>query len=426
VKRLPSFKSKAKSEGFPKTSPNRPTKRRFFSDSQASTTRTVQSLVWVSDPIDLEDLDAASLSLDLNVEQLSLLCKRMSALMDIQNAHRAYTMLYQRLSICCREHDRHIIDFELETGSRNNGGSTAGRFRFAIPWNDTHPGEEVWLAFSARPGHSSFSYTGHPNQLECPLRPAFDLDSLTNAEAVLQLSYVPLYEIQRMQAATTVTAPVGRSLGRLKHFLKPSVVRAADIVRLAKQLAIAVLKFNSTPWNSAFWSTNDVILFLESQQSNFSLESLRRPHLRLHLAGAPEKGADVYEARTRSVMFCLGVVLYELWKYFPPLDVCTIYDPKLERLTEVHLEGLKQEYVREIRTQILDRANMWLSEGRVEQDYFDIMSWCLSAPERNAEELEDPQLLNVLYEAVVSGLESVENGYKRNPGDMIEDLFRNF
>jgi hypothetical protein len=414
----PLLKDKTKVEGFPRTSPNRPTERRFFSDSQTPTMR--RALAWVSKSINMKGLATASHSLDVQFEQLTLLCKRIGTLMDLRNAHSAYTMLYQCLSICCREHDTYIIDFELETGNRSSSSSTAGRFRFAVPWNGTSPGEEVWLAIKARPGYSSFDCRSHRNQLKCPLRSAVNSDSFTNAEAVLQLSH---YEGQSIQAATTAGTPVGESLGPLKLYLNPSIVNEAEIVCLAKQLAIAVLKFNYTPWVSAFWTTDDVILFSETQQSSFSL---RRPHFRVQLASAHQQGTEVYGSRTRSVMFCLGVVLYELWKNFPLDDISNRYDPDLERFRKVNIVDFREEYVREISTKILSRAEDWLYDGRVDREYFDIMAWCLSAPQSNTEELENPQLLNELYEAVVCGLESVENEYKKSPSVTIKDLFSNY
>jgi hypothetical protein len=368
-------------------------------------------------PINMHVLGSAASSLNSGFARLEDLYERAKALMNLQNAHRAYTMLHQRLSICCREHDTHIVDFELET---TIAASTAGKFRFALPRKGTYPGEEVWLAFVATPGHSSFDYLSHEHQQDCPLRSPNNLDSFMNEEPVLKLSYVSQYEIQSLRAATMAATLVGQNLGQVTQYLIPSVFDEADIVCLAKQLAIAVLKFNNTPWNSPCWSTNDVILFPDTQQTNLSL---RRPHFRVELAAVTRKEAEIHGTRIRSVMFCLGVVLYELWKYYPPFDLCDIFYPDLEHLKRLQSEDLKQEYSREVSVAILNRATKWLEVGRVDSGYFDIIKWCLSAPESSARELDDPQLLISLYEKLVGRLESVENEYKASTQSKRRALF---
>jgi hypothetical protein len=407
--------TKARGDGIPKASPNRPAKTRFFSDSQVPATKAEKAMICTSTPVNMKGLRVEFQSLQNSIQRLTMVCERIYVLRDLQNAHRAYTMLYHRLSNCCGEHDTHIIDFDLEIGVRDPNGSTEGRFRFAVPWTESRRGEEVWLTFKARDSFDFVDCHSQQNPLKCPLSFAVNPTDSTNPEAVLQLSYIPQQETQKLQAAAIVApTPAGESLGQLVHYLVPYRVGEVDIVRLAKQIAVAVLKFNYTPWVSAFWGTDDVVLF--SETDNPSNLSLRRPHFRIRLAAAPPKVTGFSGSRIQSMVFCLGVVLYELWKYFPQDHESDMYNPDLG--------SFRKESVDEISGEILSRAERWVEDGKVNPTYYDIMEWCLRAPVRLDEDMEDPKWLNELYEAIVCGLEFVEQECSVSTEDVLQGLWR--
>jgi hypothetical protein len=74
--------------------------------------------------------------------------------------------------------------------------------------------------------------------------------------------------------------------------------------------------------------------------------------------------------------------------------MCDMFYPDLEHFRKLHSEDLKQDYTRMVSIEILNRAARWLEKGRVDSEYFHIMEWCLSAPQSDARELDDPHLLS--------------------------------
>ncbi|KAF4976847.1 hypothetical protein FDECE_18423 [Fusarium decemcellulare] len=131
---------------------------------------------------------------------------------------------------------------------------------------------------------------------------------------------------------------------------------------LALQVALAVLKFNSTPWLSDYWSARD-LYFLQSSQAHDVLTSLRTLHLEVDITDHRDSESglrDISESHLldeakwdygiRNIsLYSLGAILLSIgrWERVDLNDVGNVrrlaagpckLGPKYQRLTEQVLD----------------------------------------------------------------------------------------
>ena len=90
-----------------------------------------------------------------------------------------------------------------------------------------------------------------------------------------------------------------------------------DRVRLARQLATAVLQFHATPWLKGSWCSNDVYLYGVDSTSFQDISDKSEPYLNVSVKGphGPVSRSSTMPSRTlvrNSLLFGLGVMLLEL------------------------------------------------------------------------------------------------------------------
>ena len=112
------------------------------------------------------------------------------------------------------------------------------------------------------------------------------------------------------------------SLGQLiRSTSRPGLVGGIPVherLGLAKNLAIAVLQYHSTPWLRLSWRSEDILFFSANQTTQMQeMSNLSAPHLNAKVKGPDEQPsrASTIPQRTiarNQVLFSLGVVLLEI------------------------------------------------------------------------------------------------------------------
>lgn len=112
------------------------------------------------------------------------------------------------------------------------------------------------------------------------------------------------------------------SLGQLiRSASKPGLVGDIPIherLSLAKNLAVAVLQYHSTPWLSLSWRSDDILFFSANDTTQMQeLPNLSAPHLSVKVIGPHEQlsCASTTQVQTMArnpILFSLGVVLLEI------------------------------------------------------------------------------------------------------------------
>ncbi|KAL8712535.1 MAG: hypothetical protein Q9225_006933 [Loekoesia sp. 1 TL-2023] len=151
---------------------------------------------------------------------------------------------------------------------------------------------------------------------------------------------------RKRREAGTCVGILENATGRCKHFVYPSplllnprscesislgdVIRSAsypglardipvhDRLQLAKNLAVAVLQYHSTPWMKQSWRCDDILFFGTKQSEQTErLPDITVPHLNATIRAPNEdvphaSMAPIQRIARNSVMFSLGVVLLEI------------------------------------------------------------------------------------------------------------------
>ena len=112
------------------------------------------------------------------------------------------------------------------------------------------------------------------------------------------------------------------SLGQLiRSASRPGLVGGIPVherLGLAKNLAIAVLQYHSTPWLRLSWRSEDILFFSANEITQIGeISNLSAPHLNAKIKGPDEQPscASTVPQRTiarNQVLFSLGVVLLEI------------------------------------------------------------------------------------------------------------------
>ncbi|RFU32259.1 hypothetical protein B7463_g4073, partial [Scytalidium lignicola] len=176
-------------------------------------------------------------------------------------------------------------------------------------------------------------------------------------------------------------------------------------LKLARLLALAVLRFYHTPWLTESWSSKDVH-FLGKDIFSGQNELLEYPYLNAKLTITTSNNRQIeplnYDTSSLAInktLFNLGVVLIELG-----------YDSPFETLRgkEACWVGMQSQV-----TDILIARNLGKQVHRkLNMTYSRLVQKCLDCNFGVATELEDIELQNAIMEDVVKQLESCMDQYK--------------
>jgi hypothetical protein len=171
-----------------------------------------------------------------------------------------------------------------------------------------------------------------------------------------------------------------------------------DRVRLAKQLATAVLQFHATPWLKGSWRSSDIYLYGVDYSSFHEISSTNEPYLNVSVKGphGPASRSSTLPSRTlvrNSLLFGLGVMLLEL-AHEAPLR-------SLQRDGDVDANDQNTEYF------TADRVRMSTSKT-LGSRYAEAARKCIQCDFGRGSDLNDPALQECFYRDVVCELEESE------------------
>jgi hypothetical protein len=169
-------------------------------------------------------------------------------------------------------------------------------------------------------------------------------------------------------------------------------------VRLAKELATAVLQFHATPWLKGSWSSSDVFLHRVDPETFQAISHINEPYLNVSVKGLDGtiSGAPTMQNRTlirNSFLFGLGVMLLEL-AHEAPLR-------SLRKAADAAANDQNAEYY------TADRVRLSVSRllgGR----YAEVARKCIQCDFGRGSDLNDVSLQECFYRDVVCELEELE------------------
>ncbi|KAI9758249.1 MAG: hypothetical protein M4579_003108 [Chaenotheca gracillima] len=191
-----------------------------------------------------------------------------------------------------------------------------------------------------------------------------------------------------------------RSLAQMSYpFSTGTSMLQWERLRLARQLAVAILNFHATPWLEDSWLSEDIVLYgLDDDRSSISV-----PHLCARVEGpkrvSPSSPACSKKWARNPLLYGLGVVLLEL-------------------ALESSLSTLKQPI------DMFDDGNNGMVEflaarrlsntvGRgLGKRYGDIVRKCLECDFGCGDNLNDPTLQDAFHREVICPLERLERGFR--------------
>jgi hypothetical protein len=212
------------------------------------------------------------------------------------------------------------------------------------------------------------------------------------------------------QSTTTGQKPSTPTLVSLNEIFQNMRQRASsanssipqfDRIRLAKQLAMAVLSYHATPWLKSSWNSNEVFLYgtdattMGPMNSPYIDVSVKGPH-------GPLSRASTLPCRTfapNAFMFGLGVMLLEL-AFEAPL-----------RTMERPIDSDSDQDERYIEFFIAKRLSK-IASRPLGPKYAKIVRKCLQCDFGRGDDLEDPSLQQCFYQEVVCGLEELETRFR--------------
>ncbi|KAL4875065.1 hypothetical protein BJY04DRAFT_224373 [Aspergillus karnatakaensis] len=356
---------------------------------------------------------------------LSRACRRIiqrnKQLPNLRSAQFTYRTLYHFLHSKCKQHETHILDLDLEAGVETNG-FIAVKFRLALPTAQgirSTESEALWT-FKAREEHHFSSNDPGPQTkqaLGCPL------SLITNKLTPATLASNPDKAIPPMpyvHQGTRWTCEYSgsqkrnsRTLTEINKWLrKQFIAREVEILRLAKQISTIVMRFNYPLGLCPFWNCDNVRLFFDDPLAEPSFR--HEPYFRIHLRRgsydlqASDSGSWAYNAQ--SMLFCLGIVLYELWRHFPrDRDA---YEPIIGELELEERLGVKAK--------IIAQMEAWVALGKMPETYMDIIMWCLNISSYTVEDMTQSMKKGEMYDTVICGLDEVERQYAIPTADMYD------
>jgi hypothetical protein len=217
------------------------------------------------------------------------------------------------------------------------------------------------------------------------------------------------------QPITTSTSRQSFSFTQIIHTMSQSNSHAGKFLqherlRLARQLASAVLQFHATPMLKDSWRSDDVVFFGTDAEST----SLMAPHLNVQVGKSNDKRPRVKSAPENKTsfdshlfvrnpyLFGLGVILIELARQAP---LSTFREKRGLGPVESSQEINFSDYI------IADRVSKSLGSS-LGVPYAKVVRKCLGCDfGEGTTDLNDPGLQAVFYRDVVSELERLETAF---------------
>lgn len=197
------------------------------------------------------------------------------------------------------------------------------------------------------------------------------------------------------------------SLAQIMKDMVPSI-RSPQYqrIRLAKQLASAVLQFHHTPLLDEAWRSEDVIFFRSKQYPSQQTEDFTAPYLNVRINGQhrttlPKSGKFRKSSILNSHLHALGVMLLEL-AYQAPLASLRTEEDLRDGETHTDLD--------------FDTARR-LSQGLITDfglSYAKVVRKCLNCDfGQGTADLEDPDLQAAFYNDVICKLDKLQNNFEQ-------------
>lgn len=177
-------------------------------------------------------------------------------------------------------------------------------------------------------------------------------------------------------------------------------------VRLAKNLAIAVLQYHATPWLATAWRSEDVYFFgLESSSSMQTAPSLSSPHLDVKIRESDQQSSQApasppHDVARNALLFSLAVVLLEI-----------AHSARLETMYRPidHRNGPENPYTRFFAARRLAKFE-YSTLGPRYHKVVDRLVWCDFGC---GDDLSSRQLQAAIHNEVVCPLEQLEQGLQK-------------
>lgn len=327
--------------------------------------------------------------------------------------------LYEALSAACECHEQHSIHVSLET--QHELKPTRTRFKLGLSGKQQVP---RWMNIDSVPQRALAlkSHSANPALISslinmCTKRNIcewleryFEEDELESVYdqclGYLELDsdyrhllyFAPeqfIYNIPNPRTLShLMSAEVRESeFGRLSPYEK---------IRLARQLSMAVLHFQSTPVMRIPWESNDVVFFSSELNTIRQRPSLEAPHLNVQMHKSHTKTSPSPEERAfirNPQLFGLAIVLLEL-----------AYQTSLQDLdTKINANTLGSklgDYV------LVDKLSRCMSE-ELGIAYKQIVRKCLACDFGHGDDLSSSMLQAAFYEEVVCKLEGLEKLFEK-------------
>jgi hypothetical protein len=187
-----------------------------------------------------------------------------------------------------------------------------------------------------------------------------------------------------------------------KKMALETTISSFERIRLAKQLAAAVLQFHATPWLRSSWRSGDVYLYGIENMRSQTISDTSEPYLNVSVKGphCPVSRSSTMPSRTlvrNPLLFGLGVMLLEL-AYEAPLE-------SLQSVADVDANDQNTEYY------TADRVRLSVSK-LLGTRYAEVARKCIQCDFGRGSDLNDVALQESFYWEVVCELEELERKLK--------------
>ena len=208
-------------------------------------------------------------------------------------------------------------------------------------------------------------------------------------------------------AQSVTTTPTSVSLNEMFQNMRQkassanSSIPQFDRIRLAKQLAMAVLSYHATPWLKSSWNSNEIFLYGIDATT---MGPMNGPYIDVSVKGphGPPSRTSALPCRTlapNAFMFGLGVMLLELAFEAPLRTMQRAIDNDGDQ------DGHYIEFF------IAKRLSK-IASRPLGSKYAEITRKCLQCDFGRGDDLEDPSLQQCFYQEVVCGLEELETRFR--------------
>jgi hypothetical protein len=338
--------------------------------------------------------------------------------------------LYEALSAACECHEQHSIHVRLDT--HHDWKPTRTRFKLGL----RSGGHQVprWMNIDSVPKEAKSPKSPDPNADLQLISSLINMCTKRNICGWLEqhfqeeeittvydqcLGYLEMDSKYRhlLYVAPEQFAPHMPDTKTLSHLMS-SEVRASPFgrltpyekIRLARQLSLAVLHFQSTPVMQLPWESGDVVFFNSTLDSVSTKQrqrsSLEAPHLNVQMHKCTVNGSPTSPEEQAFIrnphLFGLAIVLLELAYQTPLQDLNT----EFERANNAMPNSKLGNYV------LADRLSRCMSE-ELGIAYKEVVRKCLTCDFGHGDDLSNSLLQAAFYEEVVCKLEGLEKLFEK-------------